>query len=101
MDRKTEFAEHVRLIENAHAERDGRGLVGAVTELWDKVAPLRVRVASGDTKAVDEALDLLEITQPVFGVGYVQEKLIRSLKRADLDGSQIGRLELLALRLVT
>ena len=101
MDRKQEFAEHVRVIDRAHGERDGRALVGAVTKLSNKVDALRARLSGGDRSAIDEALDLLEIVQPVFGVGYVQQKLVRGLKRADLDRSQLGRLEFVALKLVT
>src|SRR5262245_51850113 len=100
MDRKEEFARDVRLIESAHRERNGRILVAAVQDLWAKVAALRERIVAGHKAAIGEALDLVEIAQPVFGVGYAQEKLIRSLKKADLDGSEIGRLEFLALRLI-
>jgi hypothetical protein len=99
MDRKREFASQVNAIDQAHRV--------AFAELWplraaldQEVAALRRRLVAGDTTAVSEALDLLEIRKPVFGVGYAQEKLARSLKKATLDESALARVEFLVLKLI-
>ena len=72
----------------------------ASSELEAKVASLRARLRAGDRSGIDEALDLLEIRRPVIWLGYAQEKLLRSLKHVSLDGSQLGRLEFLAVQLM-
>jgi len=101
MDRKNEFAERVRAVDEAQVRRDGRSLVAASDELSAQVTELRRRLSTGDRAAIDEALDFVELRKPVFRVGYDQEKLFRSLKQAELDDSQLGRLEFLALQLLS
>ncbi len=99
MDRKREFAERVNVVDQAHRV-NARELWPASAALDEEVAALRRRLTSGDRAAVSEALDLLEIRKPVFGVGYAQEKLARSLKKASLDESAIARVEFLVLKLI-
>jgi hypothetical protein len=99
MDRKREFAERVEVVDQAHRV-NARELWPARAALDVEVAALRRRLTSADRTAVSEALDLLEIRKPVFGVGYAQEKLARSLKKAPLDGSAIARVEFLVLKLI-
>ena len=101
MDRKQEFARRVKAIEDAYAADEYATLRRESSALLEEVVALRQRLASGDGRAISEALDLLEIRRPAFGVGYVQEKLARSLKKATLDGSHLARLEFLAAQLVT
>jgi len=100
VDRKEEFAHDVNVIADAQGSRDGKALVEASAELDAKVASLRARLRAGDRSGIDEALDLLEIRLPVIWLGYAQEKLLRSLKHVDLDESQLGRLEFLAVQLI-
>jgi hypothetical protein len=100
MDRKDEFRTRVDVIQRAHHSHDRDTLWPATAALHEEVAALRRRLVSGDRLAVSEALDLLEICRPAFFVGYEQEKLARSLKKAPLDESDLGRVEHIVLRLI-
>jgi hypothetical protein len=101
VDRKAEFGRRVDAIDQATLQGGGQALIAAVMRLEEQVAELRSRLATGDGTAVAEGLDLLEIRRPVFRVGYLQEKLTRSLKAATLDDSALGRVEFLVIQLVT
>jgi hypothetical protein len=99
-DRKREFSERVDTIERAHHAKDRTVLWPATAELHEEVVALRRRLVAGDGSAISESLDLLEICRPAFFVGYQQEKLARSLKKAVLDESHLARVEALVLKLI-
>jgi hypothetical protein len=61
------------------------------------LGPLADPFLAGDSNAIDEVLNFLEVDVPAFRTGYSKEWYYRKLKRLELNPTQIERLRTIAL----
>jgi hypothetical protein len=61
------------------------------------LGPLADAFLAGESHAIDEVLNFLEVDVPAFRTGYSKESYYRKLKKLELNPTQIERLRTIAL----